>query len=77
MSTNSEPSPSNPQAWISQAEAARLRGVTRQAIHRLVERGKLRTLEIGGSRLVLREEVITYEPGEPGRPRTPDDEEAT
>lgn len=61
---------SDPTDWISQSEAARLRGVTRQAIHRLVNRGKLRTYEIGGMRLVLREEVAAYTAAEPGRPAT-------
>lgn len=64
----------NPNEWISQAEAARLRGVSRQAINRLVERGKLTALEIGGTRLVRRDEVLQFEPDEPGRPRsTPPD----
>lgn len=67
MSTNKN-SVGDPASWISQSEAARLRGVTRQAIHRLVNRGKLRTVEIGGTRLVLREEVASYTPSSAGRP---------
>ncbi|HEY6186368.1 MAG TPA: excisionase family DNA-binding protein [Pyrinomonadaceae bacterium] len=54
---------------ISQAEAARLRGVTRAAIQDLVRRGKIRSLEIGGRALVYRREVENYEKGEAGRPR--------
>lgn len=53
---------------ISQAEAARLRGVTRAAIQDLVRRGKIRSVEIGGRSLVYRSEVVGYEKGEPGRP---------
>ena len=59
-----------PDDWITQAEAARLRGVTRQAIHRLVRRGKITTLEVGGVVLVKRVEVETFRPGSAGRPKT-------
>jgi excisionase family DNA binding protein len=62
----------DPDSWVTQAEAARLRGVTRQAIHRLVERGKLNTVRVGGARLLVREEVVNYEPGTAGRPATND-----
>lgn len=43
--------------WISQADAARLRGVSRQAISKLVQKGRLRTLTIGGHVLVHRDDV--------------------
>jgi excisionase family DNA binding protein len=54
--------------WISQAEAARIRGVSRQAIRRLIERHRLETLHIGGRLLVRRKDVeqFTAQPG--GRP---------
>lgn len=55
--------------WISQAEAARLRNVTRQAIAKLVGNGRLRTLEIGGRSLVSRADVVAFEPNPPGRPK--------
>lgn len=54
---------------ISQAEAARLRGVTRAAIADLIKRGKLRSVEVAGRALVYRSEIVNYEQGEPGRPR--------
>jgi excisionase family DNA binding protein len=54
---------------ISQTEAAQLRGVTRSAIHRLVKRGKLRSVEVGGHVLVLRSEVLSFEPERAGRPK--------
>lgn len=54
---------------ISQAEAARLRGVTRAAIQDLVRRGRIRSVNVGGRALVYRGEIEDYEPGEPGRPR--------
>lgn len=54
---------------ISQAEAARLRGVSRAAIQDLVRRGRVRSVNIGGRSLVYRSEIVNYEQGEPGRPR--------
>ena len=54
---------------ISQAEAARLRGVTRAAIADLIKRGKLRSVSVAGRALVYRSDIINYEQGEPGRPR--------
>ncbi|WP_175005097.1 helix-turn-helix domain-containing protein [Burkholderia lata] len=56
--------------WITQAEAARLRNVTRQAIARLVANGRLRTLDIGGRLFVNRSDVLAFEPHPPGRPKT-------
>ena len=56
------------QEWISQAEAARLRGVSRQAIARLVRRGRLKILRIGGRTLVRRKEIEHFEPESAGRP---------
>jgi excisionase family DNA binding protein len=60
----------DPSEWITQAEAARLRRVTRQAIARLVENGRLRTLDVGGRVFVNRAEVLAFEPNPPGRPKT-------
>ncbi|MBD0369781.1 MAG: helix-turn-helix domain-containing protein [Pyrinomonadaceae bacterium] len=54
---------------ISQAEAARLRGVTRAAIQDLVRRGRIRSVNVGGRSLVYRSEIESYEQGQPGRPR--------
>lgn len=58
------------QEWVSQAEAARLRGVSRQAIARLIKKGRFQILEIGGKILLNRSEVRSFEPESPGRPRT-------
>ena len=52
-------------AWISQAEAARIRGVTRQAVSKLVEKGRFRTRTVAGRTLVHRDDVT---PGAPTRP---------
>lgn len=54
---------------ISQAEAARLRGVTRAAIQDLVRRERIRSVNVGGRALVYKSEIVNYEQGEPGRPR--------
>jgi excisionase family DNA binding protein len=54
---------------ISQAEAARLRGVTRAAIQDLVRRGRISSANVGGRSLVYRSEIVNYEQGEPGRPK--------
>lgn len=58
----------DPTEWISQAEAARVRGVSRQAITVLVRKGRLTTLKIGGRALVRRKEVEDYTPEPGGRP---------
>lgn len=53
---------------ITQSEAARMRGVSREAICGLVARGKLSVVEIGGRKFVKRREVENYTPGIGGRP---------
>ncbi len=42
---------------ISQAKAAEMCGMTREAIHKLVGRGRLRASEVGGRELVYLREV--------------------
>lgn len=61
------PSNLKPEHWISQAEAARIRGVSRQAIARLIYKERFRTLRIGGRLLLLRSDVQDYKAGRPGR----------
>jgi excisionase family DNA binding protein len=46
--------------WISLSEAARLRGVSRQAISKLVKQGRLRTLNAGGRPLVYKADVLSF-----------------
>jgi hypothetical protein len=58
----------DPRDWITQAEAARIRRVTRQAIAKLVTKGKLTTLEIAGSTFVKRADVEAFRPSRGGRP---------
>lgn len=56
-----------PDEWVSQAEAARIRGVSRQAIARLIKKGRFQTLNIGGKIFLKRDEVKAYTPNPPGR----------
>jgi excisionase family DNA binding protein len=58
----------DPADWISQAEAARLRKVSRQAIALLVKKGRLSVFKIGGRGLVRRKEVVEFTPEPAGRP---------
>jgi hypothetical protein len=55
--------------WVSQSEAARLRGVSPQAIGRLIKKGRFRTLQIAGKILLNRREVLNYKAKPTGRPR--------
>jgi excisionase family DNA binding protein len=57
----------DPSAWISRAEAAQLRGVSRQAIAELVRKHRFKTLKIGGKILLNRLEVESYQAKLPGR----------
>jgi len=55
--------------WISQAEAARLRGTTRQAVAKLVRNGRLSTIMVGGYTFVSRAEILKFQRKMPGRRR--------
>ena len=55
--------------WISQSEAARLRGVTRQAIAKLVKKGRLKVLVLGGHTFVSKAEIMRFEIQAAGRPK--------
>ena len=55
---------------ITQAEAARIRNVSREAIYGLVARGKLEVIEIGGQKFLRRGAVECYMPEIGGRPPT-------
>ena len=66
MSTNKAQIPED--EWISQADAARLRRVSRQAISRLIKRGRLATTTVAGYLLVRRKDVIDFKPRSAGRP---------
>lgn len=51
---------------ISQAEAARIRGVSRAAIRDLIRRSRLRSITVGGREFVYRSEVEGFEKDKPG-----------
>ncbi|MEO8069066.1 MAG: hypothetical protein ABI599_15320 [Flavobacteriales bacterium] len=55
--------------WITQSEASRLRGVSRQAINKLVKAGKVRTLLMAGVLLVHKQDIEEFEAAKPGRPK--------
>jgi hypothetical protein len=66
MSTEPEQSePLNTDKWMSKGDAARARGVSRQAIWELVNRGRLTTHRFKGRVYVSRAEVLGFAP----RPR--------
>jgi hypothetical protein len=58
----------NPADWVSQSEAARMRGISRQAISNLVAKGRFSTLTIAGKTLLRRSEVEKFKPNPGGRP---------
>ncbi|MDT5120673.1 MAG: hypothetical protein QOC96_155 [Acidobacteriota bacterium] len=51
---------------ISQAEAARIRGVSRAAIRDLIRRKRIRSFNLAGRELVYRSEVESFEKETPG-----------
>jgi len=68
MSTHSFNNVRASEDWGSQADAARIRGVSRQAIGRLLKNGRFRVLKIGGKVLLKRSDVESFKPEQPGRP---------
>lgn len=54
---------------ISQAEAARLRGCTRQAIQSLITHGRLKAVLVAGHVLLYRDEVLNFKADTGGRPK--------
>ena len=62
----------NPEDLVSQATAARMRGVSNQAITGLIQRGKLTTVIIDGHVFLLKKEIEDFKPDVPGpRPNRP------
>lgn len=60
----------NPKDLVSQATAARMRGVSKQAITGLIQRGKLTTVVIDGHVFLLKKEIETFKADMPGpRPK--------
>jgi Helix-turn-helix domain len=59
-----------PDDWISQAEAARLRGISRQAVASLIKTKRVETLTIGGRVFVRRQDIEQFQPKKAGRKPT-------
>jgi hypothetical protein len=59
----------NTDDWVSIPQAAEIRGTTRQAITKLVNKGRFKTVVIGGYTLVNRKDVETFKPVNTGRPK--------
>lgn len=55
--------------WITQNDAAELRGVSVQVINNWVRRGHIKTTELYGKTLVSKSDVLSYEPSKGGRPK--------
>jgi Helix-turn-helix domain len=53
---------------ITPAEAARIRGVTRQTISQLIARERFKTKTVGGRLFLYRSEVESFKPDKGGRP---------
>lgn len=53
--------------FVTVTEAATMRGVSRAAIHELVQRGRLRSVKMFGRVLLYRSEVEAFEKEKPGR----------
>lgn len=66
MSTNKEKVTHN---WITQSEAARIRGVSRQAINKLIKKGRLKTMEVGSIIFVDKSEIENFHALSSGRPK--------
>lgn len=58
----------DPDELLTVAQAAKMRGVTRQAINHLIRQGKLKVVEIAGRRFVKRGDVESFVPDRGGRP---------
>ena len=54
---------------VSIKEASEIRGVSTQAIHDLIKRGKLTIVKVSGRKFLLRKEVEAFVPRRTGRPR--------
>lgn len=55
--------------WITQREAAQLRGITTSGIRTAAKRGRIRTLKHGRVSLVNRQDILNYQPRIDFRPR--------
>lgn len=63
---NEKPKVVDMSEFVTVAEAAELRGVSRAAIHELVQRGRLRSERMLGRVLLYKSEVESFEKDRPG-----------
>jgi hypothetical protein len=56
-----------PQDWVTPAEAARVRKVSRQAIGKLIKAGRVEWIDLAGRKLVKLKDIQTFQPQRPGR----------
>jgi hypothetical protein len=54
---------------VTQRVAAEMRGVSIQAIHKLMKRGRFTIIDVSGKRFLLKKEVEAFKPNITGRPR--------
>lgn len=54
--------------WITQSEAAKVRGVSRQAINNLIKKGRIKTIKVSSVVLLDKKDVENFESLKPGRP---------
>ena len=66
MSTHLRTKTFDPEEWVSQAEAAEMRGVSRQAIARLIKKGRFTTFVVAGRTLLKKSEVEHFKAKPPG-----------
>jgi len=69
LSTKSVRDP-EPDDWVTPAEAARMRGVSRQAIANLIGRGRFDVLRVGGRVFLRRADVESFSANPAGRRRS-------
>ena len=58
----------DPDEWISLQQAIKIHGKSRQAMEKLVKKGRFRALIIGGYTLLFRKDVEGFKPAPAGRP---------
>ena len=59
----------DPSEMVSIKQAAKMRGVSMQAIQYLIKQNRFTVVEVGERKYLFRKEVEAFEPRAPGRPR--------
>jgi hypothetical protein len=79
MSKTSEGGIKGTEGLITQSEAARLKGTTLPVVNQWVRRGRVRSVDLFGRKLVYRDDVLAYNPEENkgGRPPKSKEEKAS